>query len=1214
MNTLSLLSNDAKYFDDTSNRLADVRTHLDSKDISLKLDAMKTLLAMISIGRDVSNYFPDVVKNIHIDDAHVKKLVYIYLIHYSEDNNDLALLSVNTLQKELLHTSPQIRANAIKAMSSIRIHIVVPLIILALKSTVNDVSTYVRRATASAIPKVYKCDPTQSTYDECIELITELLNNTEPTVLGSTLYAYSQICPDNVNILHKHIRKICHLLADFDEWGQIIAVDILLKYGRTQFIDPNLHFNHTKDQLTLYNKNNNNNQGNNQNDNALDTDSIHSSTHNTSHHTNPYNQSPQHKHKSTRFYSDDESGASSGTDTDTSTIKHKSATVVRHQATMKSTGKQLQQLDDDHRLLLKQSAQLLYSTNAGVTIAVTNLYMYLAPRNEIDIVIQPLIRALRSKRYIQYTVLSVINTLSSYPYNAQLFHEYITEFYIFVTDPLYTRETKLDILYNIANADNINIILSELLYYVYDQSIEFVCCTINTLNRLANKLPSITERVIEWLMKLMKQSYQSHIIAQSVVGITQLLQLQSNIDTSTTIYRLAKLLKYVHSPTARTSIIWIIGEYHSVVHELLPDILRILCRTFKSEDDTVKLQILNLSVKLYIHYSTDQHINVLFRYVMELCRYDINYDIRDRTRLLRALLYKRKSMKSNDNNNNDNTNNVLHTSSNNDNHIAQQVKQRFKQCLVVSKPAPQLMSPFTGRHQYQLGTISHLFNQKLPGYIELAEHPDINHIPDVNTRTPQSQMNTTNNNARRVIRRQRNTSDSDDSRSDSESIVPDNEFSEFGSETESDTSDNNHGGNNESINNKPKHKSSLHATLQRHGKSGVNDYNDHEFVSSDDESPHHHHSIAPDTTQSKSDKSATGKPNRSTNQYNKSIKSAGKQSSHNPQSNPPPSAMTYDILDLNSLNDSLIDSTRHQQQQLQRKSDADELNISIPEYQQPDTTSLISQTVNQLDNNIHNNSSHPLNASPSEPIQSLSGYTSPVHSEKFILLNPVTSGGLSIQYQFVRKPSMYGTQFNVVDLILTNQSNNQFEHIRFDTSDAYTDDIRGLDQSIHKLPMNEQYTIKIHIDCNGKQDTIPITIHASHGTFHCKLSPIITELIQPTLISHHKFDQIRRRISGGFSEHTSNMLNITSIQQAVQSIYNACNVIGLQQNNTNNNVYRFAGCKLSDSTPLLIQLSIDDTGHTAPYKCTVTVYMDDMLNGGHVLSTIVKSINNNASV
>jgi hypothetical protein len=54
---------------------------------------------MISTGKDMSKFFPDVVKNVVASSFEVRKLVYIYLVRYAEQEPDLALLSINTFQK-----------------------------------------------------------------------------------------------------------------------------------------------------------------------------------------------------------------------------------------------------------------------------------------------------------------------------------------------------------------------------------------------------------------------------------------------------------------------------------------------------------------------------------------------------------------------------------------------------------------------------------------------------------------------------------------------------------------------------------------------------------------------------------------------------------------------------------------------------------------------------------------------------------------------------------------------------------------------------------------------------------------------------------------------------------------------------------------------------------------------------------------------------------
>jgi AP-3 complex subunit beta len=64
-------------------------------------------------------------------DMEVKKLVYVYLVRYAEEEPDIALLSINSFQKDLKDPSQFIRASALRVMSSIRVDVIVPLIMLA---------------------------------------------------------------------------------------------------------------------------------------------------------------------------------------------------------------------------------------------------------------------------------------------------------------------------------------------------------------------------------------------------------------------------------------------------------------------------------------------------------------------------------------------------------------------------------------------------------------------------------------------------------------------------------------------------------------------------------------------------------------------------------------------------------------------------------------------------------------------------------------------------------------------------------------------------------------------------------------------------------------------------------------------------------------------------------------------------------------------------
>ena len=57
-------------------------------------------------------------------------------------------------------------------------------------------------------------------------------------VIGSAIQAFEELCPERIDLIHKNYRKLCLLLADVEEWGQIIIINMLTRYARTQFLNP----------------------------------------------------------------------------------------------------------------------------------------------------------------------------------------------------------------------------------------------------------------------------------------------------------------------------------------------------------------------------------------------------------------------------------------------------------------------------------------------------------------------------------------------------------------------------------------------------------------------------------------------------------------------------------------------------------------------------------------------------------------------------------------------------------------------------------------------------------------------------------------------------------------------------------------------------------------------------------------------------------------
>jgi len=63
--------------------------------------------------------------------------------------------------------------------------------------------------------------------------------------------AFEMVCPDRIDLVHKNYRKLCTLLVDVDEWGQVVILNMLTRYARTQFINPNREVSKLRD-LNIY--------------------------------------------------------------------------------------------------------------------------------------------------------------------------------------------------------------------------------------------------------------------------------------------------------------------------------------------------------------------------------------------------------------------------------------------------------------------------------------------------------------------------------------------------------------------------------------------------------------------------------------------------------------------------------------------------------------------------------------------------------------------------------------------------------------------------------------------------------------------------------------------------------------------------------------------------------------------------------------------------
>ncbi|EEH22658.2 hypothetical protein PABG_04869 [Paracoccidioides brasiliensis Pb03] len=210
-----------------------IKKLLDSRSDRDILDGLRKVISLMYRAESCLPFFSSVVKNVANPNIEVKKLVYIYLLHHAEAEPDLALLSINAIQKSLTDQNPQVRAMALRTMSGIRVPVISQIVSLAIKRGCGDMSPHVRKAAALAIPKCYSLDP--STLPQLLECLSTLLGDSQYFVAGPAVSTFLEVCPDRIDLIHKHYRSLVRKLVDMDEWGQLATLRLMVIYARKCF-------------------------------------------------------------------------------------------------------------------------------------------------------------------------------------------------------------------------------------------------------------------------------------------------------------------------------------------------------------------------------------------------------------------------------------------------------------------------------------------------------------------------------------------------------------------------------------------------------------------------------------------------------------------------------------------------------------------------------------------------------------------------------------------------------------------------------------------------------------------------------------------------------------------------------------------------------------------------------------------------------------------
>eukprot|EP00250_Pteridium_aquilinum_P002236 c12429_g1_i1 orf=197-2920(+) len=226
---------DSKYFSTTKKgEIPELKEELNSQYKDKKKDAVKKVIAAMTVGKDVSMLFTDVVNCMQTENLELKKLVYLYLINYAKSQPDLAILAVNTFVKDSQDPNPLIRALAVRTMGCIRVDKITEYLCDPLQRCLKDDDPYVRKTAAICVAKLFDINAELVEDRGFLETLKDLISDSNPMVVANAVAALAEIQERSsksiFEITSHTLFKLLAALNECTEWGQVFILDALSSY------------------------------------------------------------------------------------------------------------------------------------------------------------------------------------------------------------------------------------------------------------------------------------------------------------------------------------------------------------------------------------------------------------------------------------------------------------------------------------------------------------------------------------------------------------------------------------------------------------------------------------------------------------------------------------------------------------------------------------------------------------------------------------------------------------------------------------------------------------------------------------------------------------------------------------------------------------------------------------------------------------------------
>jgi len=195
-------------------------------------EALKKVLAVMTLGVDLSSIFTEVLMFSYTNDVISKKMIYLYLTMYSENQEDLAIMALNTFLKDCNNSDAKIRGLALRTLCSLKIPSALEYIQQRILEMLDDRDAYVRKIAVMGILKLYYLNNSFFEEHRLMDRLYTFLKDPNKSVVCCAIHALEEIMYEEggMAINSKIIAYLMNRFGDFDNFGKNTIVNLLQRY------------------------------------------------------------------------------------------------------------------------------------------------------------------------------------------------------------------------------------------------------------------------------------------------------------------------------------------------------------------------------------------------------------------------------------------------------------------------------------------------------------------------------------------------------------------------------------------------------------------------------------------------------------------------------------------------------------------------------------------------------------------------------------------------------------------------------------------------------------------------------------------------------------------------------------------------------------------------------------------------------------------------